>query len=572
MAKVTQKPMKTRTKIIHLVMALGNKILKEIGFVEKINESVVWDKYHCGISPGDLLKVLVLSTFTDIRTVLTRIQSRFEQVDLSFLIGEASTEHDINSFNLGRALERVGKADCNGIYETLALTAVQQNNIPLKRFHSDTTTISFYGEYDIDKESLDLTESEKAELLEIERGYNKDGRPGSNQVIVGQIVNELGIPIVSRAHDGSTSDVEWNKAAIDYMKSIQESGFTQGIYVADSKLISSGLVGSMMEEGRRINFVSRCPASFENKLESRMIRKAYADGNWTELGQFCEGRNASKYNGISYIETVSGYPIRLLVLQSSNLTEKAEKMIEKEKEQLTALIRQLSKKRYACNADASADKDRFMGNKHTSLFNIPIEIVQETKEIWPRGRRNENTRPKREEKYRISFAQVTRNEEACQRFRESESCIVLISNVTTEKSDSELLCIYKGQQLVENSFRLLKEPQLASAIYLKNPIRIKALTMVLSFALLVRAIIQFRLREGLREFTEENPGKKIYAGWNGRELKNPTYRLFYEHSVYCYFERESYGRYSFMWPNIETQRCVEPLLRLMHLDIEYMLE
>jgi transposase len=572
MAKVTKKKMNTRAKIIPLVMALGNKIIKEIGFVEKINESVKWDKSRSGVSPGNLLKVLLFSTFQDIRTVLTRIQPRLEEVDLGFLIGEEATENEINSFNIGRALERVGKSDCDGIYETLALTAVQQNKIPINRCHSDTTSLSFYGEYDIDKDALNLTEEEKAEVLEIERGYNKDGRHDSKQLIIGQIVNEQGIPIVNRTLNGATSDIEWNQLAIDYMKSIQQSGFTDGIYVADSKLVTSGLVGSMMEEGNRVNFVSRCPANFENKLESRMIQKAYSDNNWKELGKICEGRNASKYQGVSYVETVCGHELRLLVLQSSMLSEKVERSIEKEKESLTPLIRRLSKRKYACYADASADKELFMKDKRTSLFNIPIEIVQETKEIWPRGRHNEKTKPKTEEKYRISFAEVVRNEEACQRFRENESCIVLISNVTTGKTDAELLSIYKGQQVVENSFRLLKEPQIASVIYLKNIIRIKALTMVLSFSLLIRAIIQFRLREGLKESTNKNPDEKIYAGWNGRELKNPTYKLFYEHSIHCYFERESDDSYSFMWPNTKTQRCVESLLKLMHLDIEYMLE
>lgn len=572
MAKVINKPMRMRRKIIPLVMALGNKIINSIGFTEAINASITWDKARWGISPGGLLKGLILSTFMDIRTPLTHLQARFEQIDLSYLIGEEASGHDVNSFNVGRALERVGLSDCDGIYETMALTALRLNKIPLARAHSDTTTVSFYGEYDIDVDLLDLTEAEKAEYLEIERGYNKDGRPESKQVVVGQITNELGLPIVSRTMDGATSDIEWNKSAVAYMQKLQAQGFTEGIYVADSKLMTSDLVKSMTEEGHRVNFVSRCPASFDNKLEGRMIKKAYSDGGWSELGKYGEGKNSSNYHGVSYMETVCGHPLRLLVLRSSALSEKVEKSIEKARANITPLINQLSKKKYACYADACADKERFIKDKRAALFDFTINIEQDIKEIWPRGRRNANTKPKLKETYRIAVEQVLRNEAACQQFTENESCIVLVSNVTTEKTDAELLAIYKGQQVVENSFRLLKEPQLASVIYLKNPARIKALTMVLSFALLVRAIIQYRLREGLKEYTEENPGAVIYAGWNGRALKSPTYKLFYEHSIYCYFERENLGEYSFMWPNIDTQHCVEPLLQLMNLDIVHMLE
>lgn len=76
-------------------------------------------------------------------------------------------------------------------------------------------------------------------------------------------------------------------------------------------------------------------------------------------------------------------------------------------------------------------------------------------------------------------------------------CIVLISNVGEEVSGKrELLQTYKGQQVVEISFRELKSPSMASVIYLKNPERIQTLSMLLSFALLVRAIIQYRMRRG----------------------------------------------------------------------------
>ena len=184
MSRVEMKPMAGRKKIIPLVMAWGNKIINSLGFVEKIDASVDWDKKQWSVSPGKLLKAVVISTFMDIRTPLTRLTDRLYRIDLRYLIGEEMAENDVNSFNTGRALERLGEADCDEIYETIALSAVKTNNIPMERLHSDTSTISFYGDYDADK--MDLTEEEKAELLEIERGYNKDGKPECNQVVLGR--------------------------------------------------------------------------------------------------------------------------------------------------------------------------------------------------------------------------------------------------------------------------------------------------------------------------------------------------------------------------------------------------
>ena len=156
-------------------------------------------------------------------------------------------------------------------------------------------------------------------------------------------------------------------------------------------------------------------------------------------------------------------------------------------------------------------------------------------------------------------------------FLHKESCIVLISNVDESVSDEEIIKTYKGQQVVENSFRLLKSPQVASVIYLKSPKRIEALTMLLHVALLIRALVQYRLREGLAEHNKQNTGIPIYAGWAGKPLKNPTFKLFYEHSVNCFFERENMGEYSFYWPSTLTERRVAPLLELMGYTLEDLL-
>jgi len=571
MAKAEMKEMSGRKKIIPLVMALGNKIINALGFTEKIDASVEWDKKQWAISPGKLMKALVLSTFMDIRTPLTRLRDRFAGIDMRYLIGEEAAESDVNSFNVGRALERLGESgNCEGAYETLALTAVQMNGIKMERLHSDTTTISFYGEYDEDK--MELTEEEKAELLQIEKGYNKDGRAGCNQAVVGQIVNEAGIPIVSRAMDGSASDAQWNEEAIEYMRQIQQEGFGSGIYVADCKLVNNELITKMMEGDNKVNFVSRCPASFEGKLEGRMIEKAYREGKWEDYGQVADKKGAASYRGAEYTETVCSHPMRLVVLESSNLAKKAEAAIEKEKEKLAPLARELGKKAFACHADAAAECARLFNGKNAKLFVVTARIERATKEKWPRGRRKAGDQPKIVEAFKVVVEQIQRDEEACRLFIQNESCFVLISNVLDGLSGKELLATYKGQQIVENSFRLLKHPQLASAIYLKNPNRIKALSMVLSFALLVRAIIQHRLREGLSKHKQENPGDILYVGWNGRELASPTYKLLYEHSFDCYFEREDCGKYSFAWPFVESKIRVGTLLRLMGLDVLDLIE
>ena len=560
------KSMFERKKILPLVLTLANSIIKELGMVELINKSVEWDPDHWEVTPGDLAKIIVLSTFFSMRIPLTHLADRFEGIDLDFFISSQSKSSGVNSFNAGRALERIGRSDYGGIYETLALSAIKRANIPTERLHADTTTISFYGEYDIDTSSL--TSEEREECLAIERGYNKDGRPQCKQVVVGQIVNEAGMPVSSRTMDGSTADVDWNSEAVKYLKQLQASGFQYGVFVADSKLVTHDLVSSMNGEGGHVTFVSRCPSSFEDKLEGRQIQKAYEAGGWVDLGSFHAGKDASAYRMQSFHEDVCGGPMRLLVLESSSLKEKARLSLEKERRSLDPAIKALEKKAFRCEADAAEEWRRFGREKGLKLFECACRMERELIEKWPRGRRGAGTKPKIEERWHVKVTETREREEECERFLRRESCIVLISNAPEQYSDRELVAAYKGQQVVENSFRELKSPSMASVVYLKNPDRIEALCMLLTFSLLIRAIIQYRLREGLREYLEKNPEGELRAGWGNRPLKNPTYRLFYEHGANCYFEKEGSGEYSFAWPTVETRERMSILLELLGIGLE----
>jgi transposase len=302
-----------------------------------------------------------------------------------------------------------------------------------------------------------------------------------------------------------------------------------------------------------------------------MIAKAYEDGSWNMIGRISETKGATQYKGISFVEEICGAPMRLLVLESDTLCEKARHTAAEKKKALIPLIKELEHTRWMCLADAEAERRRFMGMKQLALFDCDVSIEKQSVEKWPRGRRSAGTQPNIEETYHLHVDRLSESMPAYQEFLRRESCIVLISNVA-DMSDEDLLKTYKGQHVVENSFRMLKSPQLASVIYLKNQTRIQALNMLLTFSLLLRAIIQYRLREGLAAFKEEQPDKKIYAGWGGRELKSPTFKLLYEHSINCYFVRENRDEYSFVWPSIETRSRVEPLLVLLGLRLEQIME
>ncbi len=113
---------------------------------------------------------------------------------------------------IGEALERLHAANLSKIYQSIALVVYQKYDIPINRLHSDTTTFSFKGDYD----------SNDSDTVNIKPGYNKDHRPDCNKMVVGQITNEAGIPLLLKGFDGNTSDVNWNAYALEIMLEIQE--------------------------------------------------------------------------------------------------------------------------------------------------------------------------------------------------------------------------------------------------------------------------------------------------------------------------------------------------------------
>jgi transposase len=551
-------------------MAVANKIIEEIDFVNQINQAITWDRAHWNISPGGLAKMLVMGTFTDMRIPLTRITERFKSINVNYFLTPQDKSDDLNEFNVGKALDRIAEKDYEQIYQTIALSAIQKYQIPLTQLHSDTTTISFYGEYDL-QHSL-LTEEEIKTLFKIEKGYNKDNRPQSKQVVVGQITNQIGIPIVNKVQSGATNDIDWNRQALNYLQQIRAKGFQVGLYVADSKLMTQEHVTRMNTSKERIAFVSRCPANFADRLESQMISRAYDEGGWVEYGSFSEAKDACTYRGVGFTKTFYGASLRLVVLESSSLVKNVECLFEKQQRELELLIKKLIQPVYSCQKDAEVASKRFLALKQTRLFLFDIDIVEHVQEVWPKGRRGSKTQPKIKTTCQIVLKNTRRNDEAYRVFEREQSCFVLVSNVV-DRSDREVVLAYKGQFVVENSFRLLKSPQVGSVVYLKDPRRIGVLSMLLVFALLVRAFIEYRLREGLRIFRERSPKRSLRAGWSGRELASPTFKLLYEHAYSCFFEYEGVLEgYGFCWPRGDAQVRVGVLLDLFGYTLEQLVE
>lgn len=549
--------------VLPFVLLLANKFLNMIGFTDFIDRSVQWDPKHWTVSPGNLAKAVVLVTFLQIRAPLYKIKSSFIGMDTEALFGEGVKPEHLNDDAIARALDRISDAKPEGLFSTLCLSLYSKFSIPFTRLHSDTTSISFYGAYE-------PTEDTKEDDLKIVNGYNKDNRPECKQVVLGKIVNEHGIAVASSTMNGNTSDIEWNQKALQLVKETFGERLHEVTYIADSKLINLPTFKQLMDPQSKIRFISRCPTNFHNKVANKVIQKAYHNNEWIDAGKLGQGKKACTHKIQEFSENIDGYIIRLIVVQTSAGEDRFEKKLEKQRKEVEKAILVETKKIFACEADALKEWERFKKEHKKSLFVYAVDVNEVKTEKRLRGNPGKNPKPpKVETTWQIDAKIDEEDKIAVRKSRQEEECFVLITNVDkSELGGSEILQQYKSQIVVEMQFKLLKEPALASAIFIKTPQRIDALVMLLNISLLIRALIQFTIRKNLKESKEEAP----CIGWDRKKLENPTINFVIEALQKSYLTKEADGSFSYGFYTQEHNLRVTTILKLLDITVEEFFE
>lgn len=554
-------------KAIPFKIALPNAILNDIQFVQKIDQIVPWDRKQWNVSPGNLAKAFILATFYDVRAPLSRISERYVDVDTEFLFGKGVFPEHLNDDAIGNALDKIGKIDLEKAFMDLCVTSHDVYKIAFKRLHSDTTSVSFYGDYETDQEYTSDLDLPDEELLQIVKGYNKDNRIGCNQAVVGKIVNEHGVPVACSVMDGNTSDVVWNDKAIGFMRNMIGEQMQNQIYIADSKLITKNLYLTMMSPDQRISFISRCPANFNNKLAESVTQRAYLEGHWQDIGAISERKDAAHYQAQEFSVDVYGYTVRLLVYQTSEGTERFERKAAQQLAGLEKAISDVEKKEFLCEADVRKELERFQKEHKNSIYSYSASIV--TKEIKKRPRGNPGKNPKPPKIitiWSLNIEIIGPNDALMDKLQRKEESFVLITNTEqNELSPAEVLKEYKNQSKVEIQFRLLKDPSIASTIFLKKAIRIRAMVILLGVALLIRALLQYRARRGYQDCTKPLPK----VGWNGAKLKGNITAFFIMVALENHeFIREKPGEYSYTFVNSFSQERIMTIFELMGITVE----
>ena len=473
------------------------------------------------LSNSQILLALVLNGlgFTERRLYL--FPDYCQHLDLERLIGPNITADHLNESVIGRLLDQIYAYGPTKLFTDLVtqmFTVYTEGN---QLCHVDTTNFSVHGEY---------KNGSGDGCIKITKGHPKDKKWDLVRFVLSLVVNQHGIPIFARAHDGNKSDKE---TLLETIQSLKKS-FTfdpDVIFMGDSALYTEKNIRALGYETKWISCVPATIKEMTTLLKSKLSFIPTSD---------------PRYSCCSVDSSYGDITQRWVVVSSEEMKIREmktfDKNLSKRFKRAQKGLKQISSILYACESDAKNALSRYL--METPLVTLGDSLI-ETVHKRENGKRG---RPKEGEvlitQYRID-ASIQLNNEEIQAERECLGRFILATNVLTLDPET-ILKHYKGQMLVERGFRFLKDKSFRVAeVYLKSEKRIEALCMVMVICLMIYSYTEWLMRKRLQE------EKETVLNQKKKPTTNPTMK-------WIYFKFREIKSCSF-WFNCEFKSSVHNL-------------
>lgn len=511
-------------------MLVASRLLDEIGFNELIDTEVDWDTVQWTASPGDRSRAVVLCGFGGgRRPAIQRIAETFEDVPLDILFDDVPSADVLNRYAIADTLDAIHDAGCARIFNQVASRVRVRWRIITEIIHSDTTAQRVWGVYERDPEA-------DGSVIDITYGYPKGFPEGLRQYMVGMAVGDHGLPMVGSVLDGNTDDTEWYLASMDMMEDLFLE--EDPIYVADAHLAEAPVIERMLRprrDGRPTRFITRCPKSFDDRLQDRVL--AMMD-EADLVGHSPEGKEGRvTYEVAEYPVKVLGTDARAIVSRNVRDAGKGARVFAEEVETFRGKVSKLATT-YEREDAAKRALVKLKRLSEKAPFDIRATAVPcYVERVRPGRRPRDPSKVPRDRVWRVE-AEVVDNPEKERMIVRRAEVKVFITNVATREDDpergrsaSEVLDIYHGEWRVEGAFRSLKAPPIADALYLNRPERAEALITLLNVVILLRGLIQYIMRLHLSAIPDEE--LPLLGRDRGRLQRNVTADYFIQKCERC---------------------------------------
>lgn len=494
-----------KSLIIPLSLLVISSYLNRLRFKEIINERLRWDPDQWKYSPGVLAQLLVLATFLPSRKkiALSRIHEAFAGIDLQYLVGESIEPDSLNDDLFAQLLDRMHEYGCTTLYRSISLTVRTVFNLPENKFlHSDTTSHVLTGDYNSG------SDQKIPSIVNPARGVSKEKRFELLQIMSGSVADGDGLVLFCHILDGNTADCAYNNMILSVLNSVYGDDFGSYTYIADCKVLTKMNLDQIYEGSNPVRFITCIPDNFGSKLAEKSRIQAYSDNHWKPLGICCNypsGRGTEpEYWSQMYYKLVFGHPMWIHVYRKAEAEKHLEHFLNKQRENYCNDLASLLDKEFICEPDARKEMDIFLKSHRKSIYSAHLSLESIVSEKQPVGRPSKIPKPViRTMTWKINASNITGDDERIEKKRRKIDSFCLLTSIPPQEMDSKAVLLhYKGQNVVESMFSLLKEPLLASTLFLEKPQRIEALMTILYFSVLMHGILQLITRIRIQTCSE----------------------------------------------------------------------
>jgi transposase len=304
-----------------------------------------------------------------------------------------------------------------------------------------------------------------------------------------------GVPLVSKSWDGNASDTQIFQERAQALLTAFANAPTPRYLVADATLSTEATAAPLAKLG----FITPIPGTL--KLVSQVISPALQGDTWYALDA------TTRSQGLELCHY--GMAQRWLVVSSQAAMERAEASIRKaQQREWDAIEKQLFHLQAKRCETPEAAQVALAALANTWRYpQGETAAVTAHKHYACKGRPTPSS-PLKAIAWQM-HAHVRPDHKQIEARKQQSACVVLGTHIAVSHlSDPEVIRAYKAQAQAEGGFRFLKAPLFfVSSLFVKKPCRIQGLLMVMTFALLVYAVTQRRLRHQLAHHNETLPNQ-----------------------------------------------------------------
>jgi transposase len=465
-------------RLDHLGIVAG--VCREIGLAEYLDAVAGPTEQQVSVGTATVAMIVNGLGFSNRRLYL--VSQFFATKPVEHLLGPGISADRLHDDCLGRALDWLYAHDPTALFAGIAHQARQRFGVAARQVHVDTTSFSVSGEY---APGEDAEDDADAQVVAVTYGYSRDHREDLKQWMLALATTRQGdIALYLHALDGNASD---KVSLVEAVEALGEQLHGEGetpIFVADSGMYSRENMARLNRA--QVRWISRVP---ETSAEAKAAVRTADAAAWQQAGELSFTPVATAPRGERW---VVGRTRQGEERARATLARKAEQTrVEWEK-----TLWHLSVQRFACAPDAQAALAKQL-SRLPEWLQVEAHLVAHPTHTRP-GRPRKDSAPDGM-RWQVE-ARVTLDAAALERAVVRQACFLVATNVLdpTVLSEQELIQTYKAQTSVERGFAFLKDPLfLASSVFVKNPERIVALSLVMVLCLLVYRLAEHRLREQL---------------------------------------------------------------------------